>query len=208
MFDFDQPMEEPLPGDPLEDPLEDPFEAMMNALGPETKSFGHFNPYDYSRSQLEEIFMDDLGKMMNDLEDSIENSPPIPPEPQMQNEEVELFEGQGDYTTPNLETNNNLPLPDGETSEKPSEPMFPFPRSRARPVGRSLGLSRNSHSGSDKKIFCPVEREFVFPQFCEDEDCEHYDRDIKECTYFGEVDIEPDRHESGEDSDIDHDAYY
>lgn len=65
----------------MDGPFEDPFEAMSNDFGPGA-NFDLFNPFDYTEAQLEELFMDDLGRILNQLEDGIEHSQPIPPEQQ------------------------------------------------------------------------------------------------------------------------------
>ena len=194
MQDFGHPSYDPF-GDPLDDPLgdlfdpfADPFEAMFNVLGPGAPgNLGSLDPSAVTNFQepladQDNLDMENLGEMLDSVEDGIENSPPIPPASEMDNLdtiltaleknventsippepqiEVELFEDPGwGYPTPSTDT------------PSPLLGMYDNPAIRStrddRPIGRRRGTSKTK-SGADNKIWCPVEDDYVSPEFFED----------------------------------------
>ncbi len=44
-------------------------------------------------------------------------------------------------------------------------------------------MSKNK-SGADDKIWCPVENDYISPEACGDKQCEHYNPDLKDYTYY------------------------
>ena len=211
---LDNPLDNPLDdslGSPLDhslgSPLNPPSVAFgSNIPGPEpTENSNDFNPYDHTSSELEELFMDGTGNILNQLEKGIEGSM-VPPEPKPT--KVELFQDPGwALQTPNVESNPPQ-LPDQETPEIPIRPVFPQSHWGVRQFGASIGL-RSGCSHDSEKIFCPLENDFIFLQFCEEQDCQYLDEDTRECKYNSEEDVDSDRHEPGKGPDIDRDgAYY
>ncbi len=197
---LDDPSEDPL-GDPF-DPFAGPFEAMFDTLGSGIPgSLGALDPSAATNFQgpladRDNLNMDNLDEMLDSLEDSIENSPPIPPisqtndldtlltalEKNIENTsippesqiEVELSEDWG-CPTPSIDT----PSPPPGIYEYPAIQ----PNRDKRPIGMREGMSQNK-SGADDKIWCPVENAYISPEVCEDKECEHYNSDVKDCTYY------------------------
>jgi len=153
--------------------------------------------------------------MLDSLEETIENSPPIPPASETDNLdtlltaleknientsippeleiEVELFNDPGwGYPTPSIDT--------------PSPPLGIYdylaiqPNRDERPIGMCEGMSKNK-SGADDKIWCPVEDNYVSPEFCEDKNCKHYNPDIHECMHYNKETNEL-SDETHEDADL------
>ena len=203
---FDDPQD-----DPLYDPFDifaDPFEASFNApvpglpgsLGPPAplSAVNFQEPLD-GQGNLD---MNNFG-MLDSLEETIENSPPIPPalgfddldttlsalEDDIENTsippeletEVELFNDPGwGHSTPSIDT----PSPFIDT-QSPLQGIHDRPAKRSRDersVRRSRGTSKNKQN-SGNKVWCPVEEDYVSPETCEDKDCEHYNPNTHECMY-------------------------
>ena len=199
-------------GDPQDDPLDDPFdifadpfEASFNAPGPGLP--GSLGPPDpLSAADFQEplegqgnLDMDNFGGMLDSLEETIENSPPIPPAlgfdgldttlsalensientsipPELETE-VELFNDPGlECPTPSIDTPSPLQgIYDNQTTRSA------FQRD-GRSAGQSKGTSKNKQN-SGNKVWCPVEDDYVVPETCGNKDCEHYNPDIHECMY-------------------------
>lgn len=144
--------------------------------------------------------MDNLGGMLDSLEETIENSPPIPPAPgidgldtilsALENNientsipseletEVELFNDPGwGCPTPSIDTPSSLPgIYDNPTT-----------RSVFQQDGRSIGQSRGTNrtkTGANNKTWCPLENDYISPEACDGKECEHYNADVKDCTYY------------------------
>lgn len=196
--------------DPLDDPFEDsvrnpfdpfagPFEAMFDTLGSGIPgSLGALDPSAATNFQGPLAEQDNLDEMLHSLEDNIDKSPPIPPasetddldtllsalEKNIENTsippepkiEVELFEDPGwGYPTPSM----NTPSPPLGIYDYPAIQ----PNRDERPISMREGMSKNK-SGADDKIWCPVENDNISPKACEDKECEHYNSDVKDCTYY------------------------
>ncbi len=199
---LDEPFEDPL-GNPF-DPFAGPFEAMFDTLGSGLPgSLGALDPsaatnFQGPLAEQDNLNMDNLDEMLHSLEDNIEKSPPIPPisqtndldtlltalEKNIENTsippepkiEVELSEDPGwGYPTPSI----NTPSPPLGIYDYPAIQ----PNRDERPIGMREGMSKNK-SGADDKIWCPVENDYISPEACEDKECEHYNSDVKDCTYY------------------------
>lgn len=185
MQNYEQPPAGPL-GEPLNDPLKDPFEDISKAFGPDA-NFDLFNPFDYTRADLEELFMDNLGKMLNQLEESIETSPPIQPVSGMERDIADNHQlstrskniahrGWG-HSSPPMNPDNTPPADNEIYNNPPTQQTTPPLR-----IGQSL-ITGSSGSSTDDRIWCPVKRRFISVEICEDSDCEYYDPDTETCTY-------------------------
>lgn len=209
MQDFGQPFFDPL-DDPLEDPMgdpfdlfADPFEAMFNALGSGLPGNpGILEPLATTNFQEPladqgNLNMDNLGGMLDSLEETIENSPPIPPAleidgldtilsalennientsipPELETE-VELFNDPGWESTPSIDTSSPpLSIYDSPVIQ---------PTRGHQPVSRQRGTNRTKMS-TNNKTWCPLENDYISPEACDGKECEHYNADVKDCTYY------------------------
>jgi len=190
MYDFGSPLYDSLYEDPMagidtsRDPfnvLADPFEAMFDSRRP-SSPVSDFNPFDYTKDELEQQFMDDGGKLLNNLEDNIEGSQVRPPEEPKQ---VELFEDTGwGCQTPSAGA--EAPPSLGIYENPPGRPAF---QQDAGPISHRGGGANNKVS-SDGKSWCHFEDDYVLPKFCKEKDCEYFDPDIKECMYYSRDEFE------------------
>lgn len=214
MENFGQPPYGPLgdsQDDPLDDPFDifaDPFETSFNTPGSGLPgSLGPPDPLAAADFQeplegQDNLDMDNFGGMLDSLEETIENSPPIPPAlgfdgfdtilsalennientsipPELETE-VELFNDPGwGYPTPSIDTPSPLP---GVDDNPTTRSVF---QRDGRSAGRSRGTSKNKQN-SRNKVWCPVEDDYVSLETCEDKDCEHYNPNTHECMYNAE----------------------
>ncbi|MHA2314901.1 MAG: hypothetical protein ACXACF_06390 [Candidatus Hermodarchaeia archaeon] len=206
---LDDPFEDSM-GNPF-DPFANPFEAMFDTLGSGIPgSLGALDPSAATNFQgpladQDNLNMDNLGEMLDSLEDSIEKSPPIAPTSQTNDLDTLLT-----ALEKNIENTSILPEPKIEVElfedpgwacptpsiDTPSPPLgiydYPAiqPNRDERPVGMREGMSKNK-SGADDKILCPVENDYISPEACKDKSCEHYSSDTKDCTYYnkGQADL-------------------
>lgn len=148
---------------------------------------------------------DDLGKTLDQLEENIENLPPIRPGPDKLGrkldrleERIENLPPEGGHIEPEIHMPQHNPVTFGKgTDDTPPLPYYledpqiqatrSLPRIPNRRIGRRGGTSiRNSHAAQSDQTYCPIERDFVSVETCED--CEYYDEDSDpetgwRCTY-------------------------
>ena len=207
MHDFGQ-----FPDNPLESPLdnsflEDPLEFLPNALGPDAAgNFSSFDPLAAMnlqdlREEEDYFHMDSLGKLFTDAEAAIENTPAIPPTspidhlensiqntsipPEAEVKEVQLFKDPGwGYSSPPIGSDNTTPPPLGIYGEPSTRSAF---SADLGPITQHGGRIRNKYSGEDK-IWCPLEDDFISPQTCQDQACEHYDPETRGCMHYDSED--------------------
>ncbi len=211
MHDFgqfpDNPLESPLDGSFLKDPLDFP----PNALGPDAA--GNFSPSDplaamnlkVPGAEEDYFHMDSLGKLLTDAEAAIENTPAIPPTspidhlensiqntsipPEAEAKEVQLFKGSGwGYSSPPIGSDKTTPPPLGIYDEPSTRPAF---YANLGPITQHGGRIRNKYGGDDK-IWCPLEDDFISPQICQNQDCEHYNPETRACMHYDSEDFSPD----------------
>lgn len=191
MQDFGQPpvssLDDPL-ADALGHPLEDPFEAMSKALEPDG-NFDPFNRFDYTRADLEELFMDDLGRTLDALEASIEGTTEAPPpkaEEPLPPEPAPIAQGYTTEGPPRPPEGTERPW--GDLKPPPAAIPYVTPTGLRTPSSLSHGNMgtgiRNTSRGLPEERYCELEQDFVPLKTCRD--CEYYEPDAEVCTYYSE----------------------
>jgi len=207
MQDFGLLQYDPLGGGPLDGPeflnepldiFADPFEDMFEIPG-QAASIGGI-PLESAGLAAEKVFIEGTGDVIEHLESSIEDQPPLQAEyerdgfddtaglleksiegteiPPADEAEVELFEDVGwGYSMPSVP---GAPPPPGMYDNPTARSK---PKRDAGPIGQRWGRT-NDKTGSDGKIWCPLEDKRIKPEVCEEKSCEYYDPDIRCCNYY------------------------
>ncbi|MCK4791142.1 MAG: hypothetical protein KAV87_45845, partial [Desulfobacteraceae bacterium] len=192
-----------------------PFDAMLNALE-QNMTVGSY-PSDPLPAKNLQDGIDGLGRPLGDaeadiengppvrpengmddlltqLEDSIENSSPIPLEPEMPDMHPESCGITDDkFSQPQSSGRDAPPLPYYiEDSQQPA-PLHAPPYRQAGRIGRRGGGSfSGTQPGRRDETYCPIEKRIVTPDFCEDRDCKYYRGEDSDsdgdwhCAYYDE----------------------
>lgn len=168
-----------------------------------TNISGHFDQLDALEQNIENApipggiaFQDPLCQMLGKLEQSIEASvvkpPLVPEEPGVLENPSQGYlplQEESQEARPEQETIHSPPLPYYiETPQRPA-PFHTPPHRQGGRIGRRGGRDfKSSPAGQGDKIYCPIEKDYVSRDFCEDQDCEYYDEDGDpdsgwHCTY-------------------------
>ena len=208
------PYGNPLDEDPLNDPL-DPFDAMLNALTGGAYPLGPLLAGDFQDPLIGGRYpgIDNIGKLLGDVEADIENRSLMPPKPGMNldkaldqlEESIEKSPPEpGQTEMPEIHTpqQNSKPVTSGKgTDDTPPLPYYledshqatPFhalPYRQGGRVGRRGGRDfGSSQTGQDNELYCPIKDEYVSQDTCRD--CEYYEEypDSEtswRCTYDNE----------------------